>query len=203
MSVGKADAPFGSEGGFRTPVLRWIKAETSGADKVGCSVAEACRGSGMSFASIMVSVDLAGHAAERIKIATRLADDFGARLIGVAAKKLDHAAAPVRPMGANPCFLPESLERTKRELAKSQELFREAMQGHDRIEWRSNLASPLDYLVDQVRAADLIIVNRSRFPGGRLVWVRPPRIASRPRHNSALRPRREGRYRWVRAAGGD
>ena len=114
----------------------------------------------MSYASIMVSVDLAGRAAERIKIAAHLADDFGARLIGVAAQRPDHAAAPVGPMGATPCFLPESVENTKRELERSHELFRDAAGGRDRIEWRSDLASSLDYLVEQGRAADLIVVGR-------------------------------------------
>src|ERR1700709_2509311 len=66
-------------------------------------------------------------------------------------------------------------------------------------------------------------VNRPGFPGGRLVWVRRPRTGAPPRgnraprappgggwpragprrgHNSALGPRREGRCRWVRVAGG-
>lgn len=119
----------------------------------------------MSYASIMVSVDLAGHAAARIKIAAHLADDFGARLIGVAAQRPDHAAAPVGPMGAAPCFLPESVENTKRELARSHELFRDATQGRDRIEWRSDLASSLDYLVEQGRAADLIVLGRPATRG--------------------------------------
>ena len=114
----------------------------------------------MTYASIMVSVDLAGHAAARIRIAAHLADDFGALLIGVAAQRPDHAAAPVGPTGASPCFLPESLERTQGLIARSHEHFRDATQGRGRVEWRSEPVSPFHYLVEQARAADLIILGR-------------------------------------------
>lgn len=46
-------------------------------------------------------------------------------------------------------------------------------------------------------------VNRSGFSGGPLVWVRGPRLAPRPGHSSARRPRREAHGRSVRAGGGD
>lgn len=119
----------------------------------------------MTYASIMVSVDLAGHAAERIKVAAHLSDDFGARLIGVAAQRPDHAAAPVGPMGTTPCFLPESVENTKFELARSHTLFRDATQGRDRIEWRSELVSPLHHIIEQGRAADLVVLGRPATGG--------------------------------------
>jgi hypothetical protein len=45
-----------------------------------------------------------------------------------------------------------------------------------------------------------IEMNRPGFTGGRLVWVRRPRLAPRLGHNSALLLRREERCRWVRAA---
>ncbi|MBB2963395.1 hypothetical protein FHU13_003799 [Methylobacterium sp. R2-1] len=45
-------------------------------------------------------------------------------------------------------------------------------------------------------------VNRPRFPGGRWVWVRRPRLAPRPEQSSAPQPRREARCRSVRAIGG-
>jgi hypothetical protein len=47
----------------------------------------------MTFASIMVSVDLAGDAAGRIKVAAHLADALGGRTIGVAAQGPDHVVA--------------------------------------------------------------------------------------------------------------
>lgn len=146
----------------------------------------------MSYTSIMVSVDLAGHAAERIKVAAHLADDVGALLIGVAAQRPDHAAAPVGPTGASLCLLPVSPEDTKRELAKCHALFRDATQGRDRVEWRSDVASPMHYLIEQGRAADLIVLGRPPTGGsahhdlvdpgafvmsaGRPVLVTPPGV---------------------------
>jgi hypothetical protein len=52
------------------------------------------------------------------------------------------------------------------------------------------------------RAEHEALVNRAGFSGGRLVWVRRPRLAPRPEHSSALPLRREARCRLVRASGG-
>ena len=45
-------------------------------------------------------------------------------------------------------------------------------------------------------------LNRPGFSGGHLVWVMRPRLGPRPGHSSALRLRREGYSRSVRAGGG-
>ncbi len=45
-------------------------------------------------------------------------------------------------------------------------------------------------------------LNRPGFSGGRLVWLRRPRLGPRPGHNSVPPPRREGCGRLVRAADG-
>src|SRR4051812_2486280 len=45
-------------------------------------------------------------------------------------------------------------------------------------------------------------LNRPGFLGGCLSWVRRPRLGRRRWHDSALRPRREGRCRSERAGGG-
>lgn len=49
----------------------------------------------MTFASIMVSVDLAGDAGARTSIAAHLADALDGRTIGVAAQMPDHVTAQV------------------------------------------------------------------------------------------------------------
>jgi len=118
----------------------------------------------MTFASIMVSVDLAGHASGRIKIAAHLADAFAAQTIGVAAQSPEHATAQVGPMGAS-AFLPAlSRQAIVEALARAQDLFREVVGDRSRVSWRSALEPGLAFLVSQARAADLIVVGR-RYPG--------------------------------------
>jgi nucleotide-binding universal stress UspA family protein len=114
----------------------------------------------MTYASIMVSVDLAGDAGGRIKVATRLADTFEGRTIGVAAQMPDHAAAQVGPMGASAVIPGLSRQAVVDGLARAQDLFRVAVGDRSRVSWRSALEPGLAFLASQARAADLMVVGR-------------------------------------------
>ncbi|MCJ2139343.1 universal stress protein [Methylobacterium sp. E-066] len=114
----------------------------------------------MTFASIMVSVDLAGDAGGRIAIAARLADAVGARTIGVAAQAPDHVTAQVGPMGASALLPALSRRAVSDGLAQAQELFRAAVGTRSRVSWRSALEPGLAFLASHARAADLVVVGR-------------------------------------------
>lgn len=119
----------------------------------------------MTFASIMVSVDLAGDAAGRIKVAAHLADALAGRTIGVAAQAPDHVVAQVGPMGAS-AFLPALSRRAVSDgLARAEELFLAAVGTRSRVSWRSALEPGLVFLAAQARAADLVVVGRGCLDG--------------------------------------
>jgi nucleotide-binding universal stress UspA family protein len=147
----------------------------------------------MTYASIMVSVDLAGGARGRTKIAAHLADAFDGRTIGVAAQSPDHVAAQVGPMGASSLLPGLSRQAVLDGLDRAHDLFREAVGSRSRVLWRSAPETGLAYLTSQARVADLIVVghgNRSEATGcihpldpasvvlaaGRPVLVVPPGI---------------------------
>lgn len=114
----------------------------------------------MTFANIMVSVDLAGDADARIRLAAHLADAFDARTIGIAAQMPDHVTAQVGPMGAS-AFIPGLSEGDVLDgLTRAQDLFRVAVGSRSRVSWRSAVEPGLTYLASQARAADLIVVGR-------------------------------------------
>ncbi|MDR4307273.1 universal stress protein [Chelatococcus sambhunathii] len=112
------------------------------------------------FASIMAHLDLGPWAEARGRLAASLADEFGARLIGVAAEQL---IAPIYSDG-----LPNVAEevtdeerlRASGDLAAAKRAFEAAAGGRNDVEWRSAFAHPERFLIEQARAADLIVVGR-------------------------------------------
>ena len=113
----------------------------------------------MSYASLMVHVELDDFADGRLAIARTLAARFDARVIGIAAQ-----AEPL-PVYYNEGFTTDSLLlQTRVEIEKSLEQagerFRDAMKGRlGQIEWRAALRDPVPYIAEQCRAADLLIVG--------------------------------------------
>ncbi|WP_419951661.1 universal stress protein [Methylobacterium sp.] len=144
----------------------------------------------MSYASLMVSVDLGEAARSRIRLAGHLADAFKARLIGVAAEMPAYEAVPVGPTLGSAYCLASVQEAVLNDLRIAHAAFNEASAGRSRNEWRSNLDFPLEFLARQSAAADLLILGRrddsspllSVDPGdavmrlGAPVLVVPPRV---------------------------
>ena len=145
------------------------------------------------YASIMVPMDGDPTAESRVKLATGLADRFASRLIGVAA----HAIA-VPPYFETPVEgIASSIEleerRAEQEMAKAEAAFRRAVGTRNQVEWRHTAGFPLDYVLEQARAADIIVAGRPRrdedrsdpmhvdggdvvMAAGRPVLFVPPRI---------------------------
>ena len=127
----------------------------------------------MTYASIMVAVDLSDGARNRVRLAAHLADDFHARLIGVAAEQPAYAVPPAGPTPASAYALAASSEVVLNDLRLAQEAFEEAAGRRSRVEWRSNLDFPQAFLVAQAAAADLVVVGRATDSGPALFTVDP------------------------------
>ncbi|RXF73161.1 universal stress protein [Hansschlegelia zhihuaiae] len=112
------------------------------------------------FASVMAHFDLGPWAEARGRLAATLADEFGARLIGVAAEQ---PLAPVYAEGL-PNVAEEVTEeerhRTSRDLAAAKRAFEAVAGSRNDVEWRAAFAHPERFLIEQARAADIIVVGR-------------------------------------------
>ena len=111
-------------------------------------------------ASIMVPVDLGPAAQDRVKMAASIADKFSSRLIGIAADEpaLEYymegdIATDNRTMGVEHFNLAE-------DLVAAESLFRKAAGDRKDIEWRQGREMPIDFIVEQSRASDLVVVTR-------------------------------------------
>jgi nucleotide-binding universal stress UspA family protein len=118
----------------------------------------------MSFATIMVHVDVARDCEPRVQLALALADRFAATLIGVAGLALRPAFA-----AGGVVIYREATEDDCRALrARLDEIggrFRAKGEHLRQIEWRSALELPHELVSQEARAADLIIVG-TRHTGG-------------------------------------
>lgn len=117
-----------------------------------------------SYTSIMVHVDLAAAATKRVELARTLAARFKAQLVGVAAEQPftdyygDAAIAMSEQMAA------EEKRRVAGDVARAEALFRaHTATGADAgtiLEWRSGARNSTDFLIEQARVADLVIIGR-------------------------------------------
>jgi nucleotide-binding universal stress UspA family protein len=118
----------------------------------------------MSYKTVMVSLALDRSNDACLAVAGDVAERFGARVVGVAASDL-------RP----PLYFAEGdyaqklldLERTaiRRRLSELETEFRDSVRKRvNSTEWRSALALPTDYVVQQARAADIIVVGAREEP---------------------------------------
>lgn len=113
----------------------------------------------MAYANILVSVDLDEAAADRIRLAAALARRFEATLTGAAACKVP-APDYVRDIGEIYDEDPHFEEKARALLAQAHALFERSAEAPLRRDWREALAGPISHLVEQARAADLLVVGR-------------------------------------------
>jgi len=116
----------------------------------------------MSFSTMMVHVDLVDSGEALLRIAGDLAERFDARLIGI-------TAGDIQPLyfiegAAAQDILEKDRANLLSEMSAKEWHFRETLKRRStKIEWRSELAWPADFVAREARAADLLIV---RAPGG-------------------------------------
>lgn len=118
----------------------------------------------MSYAALMVHVDVDGIPEQRVRIASELAAKFDAALIGFSAR----AVPP--PFVAEGVIIEEyttaDIEQMHKALAKQGDWFRSvAGDHHKKVDWRATLDFPGDALSRESRCADLVIIGRQ--PPGR------------------------------------
>jgi nucleotide-binding universal stress UspA family protein len=116
----------------------------------------------MTYATLMVHLDVDHPNDTRLRLAGELAEQFNAGAIGIAACEL--AQSPYFAEGA---VAVELIDKDRALLRKRidvlQDAFRAALKGRAReIEWRSDIALPTEYVVRAARAADLIITGANR-----------------------------------------
>ena len=118
-----------------------------------------CRSIIMSVASVMVYVDSEQQEAGQIAVAGDIAKTFGAAVLGVS------AVAVEPPFVAEGVIIEqtteEDLKRIKATLSAKKAWFKRVVGLPDEtVEWRWALQYPTDFLVEQARAADLVVVKR-------------------------------------------
>src|SRR5829696_6524136 len=113
----------------------------------------------MSYSTVIVHLDLGSTAERRVKLAGSLADRFNARLIGVAAQPCSLSVSSIVTACA-PGLVENEQDRIRAELAQAEAVFRRGAGARNSIEWRSAISMPVDFIAEQARAADLIVVSR-------------------------------------------
>ncbi len=112
----------------------------------------------MTYSTLMVHLELEHSNDARLQIAADLAERFNAKLIGIA------AADPQPAYYGDGAFAQGLVGRERSQIrermVETEALFRSEMQRRTcEIEWHSAMASPVDYVSQQARAADLIITG--------------------------------------------
>lgn len=115
----------------------------------------------MSYATLMVYVDVDHVSKPLVGVAANVADKFASKLIGLSAQAI------VPPFVAEGVVIVENatefdLVQMKAGLAETGNKFRAAAGAQRQTEWRSFLEFPTDTLISEARCADLIVVEAGK-----------------------------------------
>ena len=159
----------------------------------------------MSYSSLLVHVDVDGEIGGRVRLAAGLADQFHSHLIG-AASWMARPPFVVEGVTIDPEPTDEDYKEMREVLGRRGKEF-VASVGTDKrkVEWRSSIDFPNEFVAREARAADLVIIGRDRkfqdpyrstdcgalvLRTGRPVLAVPPGIQSlRPADATVSRPR--------------
>lgn len=120
----------------------------------------------MTYSSLMVHLDLYQSNDARLHVAGDLAEQFDARLIGIA------GCQPQPSVYASGSFAQSLVAKLRAEaeekLSALEQRFHAAFQNRIKdIEWRTSFAPPVDFIAHEARSADLVITGADR--GGALL----------------------------------
>ena len=115
----------------------------------------------MSYATLLVYVNVDHVSKQLVSVAAGLADKFSAKLIGLS------ALAIVPPVVAEGVVIVDhasefEIAQKKTRLAEAGDKFRAAAGADRQTEWRSALMIPTDTLTNEARCADLIVIEKNR-----------------------------------------
>jgi nucleotide-binding universal stress UspA family protein len=116
----------------------------------------------MSFATLLVHVDVEGALSGRVQLAAGLARRFQSHLIGAAAW-MPRPAFVVEGVVVDPEPTEDDLRKMRETLRSRGDEFRLATDRPD-AEWRSALDFPTEYIAREARSADLVVVGREPLP---------------------------------------
>jgi nucleotide-binding universal stress UspA family protein len=115
----------------------------------------------MTYATVMVSMALERSNDARLEIAGQLAERFGALVIGVTAAEFSPPLYFTDGEQAQK-ILDEGQAAIRNRIAKLEAQFRAAMQNRAAaVEWRCAEDFPVRFIVQQARAADIIVVGEA------------------------------------------
>src|ERR1019366_9842342 len=119
----------------------------------------------MSYATLMVHLDLDQKNDARLRVVGDLAERFTARVIGVAAQAEIlpvYYMADGYPAGFVAEEMEDNLAAIRQRVEQAEERFRTALRGRAKqLEWRSSIEDPVPYIADQCRAADLLVIGKT------------------------------------------
>jgi nucleotide-binding universal stress UspA family protein len=117
-------------------------------------------GIAMSYATLMVYVNVDRVSKALVSVGADLADKFSAKLIGLSALAIVPPVVAEGVVVVDHASEPE-IAQMKKSLAEAGENFRAAAGAKRETEWRSALEIPTDTLIRQARCADLVIIGKS------------------------------------------
>ncbi len=148
----------------------------------------------MTYKTVMVHLELEQYSEPALRVTRELAERFKSKVIGVT------AGLPNVPIHADGMIASSVLEADYEQLNQAidrcERHFRSALKDFGgALEWRSDAAYPADFLAQQARAADLLVVGRAEnyttfgphhlleigdavMKAGRPIMVVPPRSTS-------------------------
>lgn len=116
----------------------------------------------MTYASVMVQLELEHPNDARLQVAGDLAERLGAKVIGIAACS-NQAPAYFAEGAFAQKLIDQDRKELERRLAEVRERFEAATRGRTHeTEWRCALSPPTEYVAAQARSADLIITGANR-----------------------------------------
>ncbi len=115
----------------------------------------------MSIASIMVSLDLGATVAARVHVSAGLAKRFEATLTGVAARKIPNPG-PGHDLAEIQSAYDEEQAKLAQDLRRCRDVFEQNAGPEVQTDWLQAEANPVDFLVRQALAADIVVVGRER-----------------------------------------
>ena len=116
----------------------------------------------MTYSTVMVGLSVDQPNEARLEIAGQLAERFGARMIGVSAAEFSPPLYFTSGEQAEK-LVDESRAAIKNSVAGLEDEFRAAMEGRvTEVEWRCAEDFPARYIVQEARAADIVVVGEAR-----------------------------------------
>ena len=125
------------------------------------------------YASIMVLTDLEPDTEQRTKLALALADRFCSRLIGVAARPIVPPLYYETPVPGLESAVELEERYAMRDVAHAEAAFRKIVGSRNCVEWRQAHAFPTPFVLEQARAADLIVARMARWRREVAAWMSP------------------------------